>query len=65
MKKVKQDLTGMTFGKLMVLHQVEDYITPNGTHMDRWLCECSCEKHTIKTILGNNYGIISKEDTTE
>ena len=54
MKNVKQDLTGMTFGKLIVLHQIEDYVEPNGTHRDRWLCECSCEQHTIKAILGNN-----------
>jgi hypothetical protein len=54
MKKAKQDLTGMVFGKLTVLHQVEDYIEPSGVHRDRWLCECSCEKHTIKAVLGNN-----------
>lgn len=54
MKKVKQDLTGLVFGKLMVLHQVEDYIEPCGVHRDRWLCECSCESHTRIEILGNN-----------
>lgn len=42
MVKVRQDLTGMIFGKLTVLKQVEDYIEPSGNHKARWLCECSC-----------------------
>lgn len=54
MKQVKNDLTGMIFGKLIVLRQVEDYIEPNGTHRDKWLCQCTCEKHTIREVLGNN-----------
>lgn len=54
MKQVKQDLTGMVFGRLVVLHQVEDYVEPNGTHRDRWLCRCTCDKHTLKTVLGKN-----------
>lgn len=54
MKQVKNDLTGMTFGKLIVLYQIEDYIEPNGTRRDKWLCQCTCDKHTLKEVLGNN-----------
>lgn len=54
MKQVKNDLTGMIVGKLIVLHQVEDYIEPNGVHRDKWLCQCTCEKHTLREVLGNN-----------
>ena len=54
MKQVKNDLTGIAFGKLIVLHQVEDYVEPNGTRRDKWLCQCTCDKHTLKEVLGNN-----------
>ena len=54
MVKVREDLTGRIFGKLKVLEQTEDYIRPsNGQHEARWLCECSCEKHT-KLIVSQN-----------
>ena len=39
MMKVKDDLTKRKFGKLTVLKQVEDYVSPNGVHISRWLCE--------------------------
>ena len=42
MIKVKQDLTGMTFGRLTVVKQVEDYIFPSGCKDSQWLCMCSC-----------------------
>lgn len=42
MIKVKKDLTGMTFGRLTVIRQIEDYIQPNGDRLAQWLCECSC-----------------------
>lgn len=53
MIKVKDDLTGRTFGKLTVLQQVEDYISPQGLHYARWLCECSCEEHNKRVVLGS------------
>lgn len=52
MVKVRQDLTGMTFGRLKVLKQVEDYKHPNGTNRARWLCECSCPEHNQVIVLG-------------
>ena len=45
MVNVKEDLTGMVFGRLTVLRQTNDYIGPNGKHVARWLCECNCDKH--------------------
>src|SRR3989442_534222 len=45
-----KDITGDTFGKLKVLEF---------SHFDKkrrtyWLCECSCENKTKKSILGAN-----------
>lgn len=48
MLKTRKNLAGQTFGKLLVLEQVEDYISPQGKHYSQWLCECSCsEKNKI------------------
>lgn len=44
------DLTGQRFGKLTVLSRAEDYISPKGRHVVRWLCKCDCGK--IKKIHG-------------
>lgn len=50
MVKVKEDLTGRTFGRLTVLAQVDDYVAPNGRHFARWCCQCNCkEKNIIET----------------
>lgn len=54
MVKANEDLTGKIFGRLKVLKQVDDYVSPRGIHMSRWLCECNCENHTIKEINGYN-----------
>lgn len=42
MVKVREDLTGQRFGKLIVLKQVEDKIKPNGVHEAMWNCKCDC-----------------------
>ena len=49
---VRNDLTGKTFGRLQVLYQVDDYISPNGNHAAKWRCKCSCEQHNVVDILG-------------
>lgn len=46
MVKVKEDLTGKTFGRLTVIKQAEDYITPKGKHSAKWLCKCNCGNFT-------------------
>lgn len=51
MVKVKHDLTGMKFGRLTVVSQVEDYITPkNGKHHAMWNVYCSCNPNKIYTV---------------
>ena len=37
-----RDLTGKRYGKLTVLQRVEDYITPNGKKLRKYLCQCDC-----------------------
>ena len=37
------DLTGMRFGRLIVIRRGEDYITPKGVHKIRWWCLCDCQ----------------------
>lgn len=54
MVKVHKDLTGMTFGMLTVLRQVEDYISPQGKHTAQWECQCSCKNKTIIKVHQNN-----------
>lgn len=43
MVKVRDNLTGKRFGRLVVLKQAEDYVNPNtGVRTARWLCQCDC-----------------------
>lgn len=53
MVKVRQDLTGMKFGRLTVIKQVEDYIGVNGQHRSQWLCQCDCGSKPI-VVIGSN-----------
>lgn len=56
--KVKSDLTGQKYGKLTVLNQVDDYISPKGEHKAQWLCRCDCGNEVVrignKLIKGKN-----------
>ncbi len=54
--KVKQDLTGMRFGRLTVLGRDDDYVGPSGRRRGKWLCKCDCGKDTsvLTTRLRNN-----------
>lgn len=49
---MKQDLIGQKFGRLTVIEKAEDYIQPNGKHIQRWLCRCECG-HDIVVRSGN------------
>lgn len=42
MVKVKEDLTGKIFDDLVVVCQIEDYVSPGGQKHDMWLCQCKC-----------------------
>lgn len=41
------DLTGMRFGRLVVLYKVENYVSPKGYTQTRWLCKCDCGTEKI------------------
>ena len=43
MVKVKENLTGKKFGRLLVIEQAEDKIRPDGTHIAMWKCLCDCQ----------------------
>lgn len=43
----KIDLTNQTFGRLTVLEQAENIITPNGRSHVAWKCKCECGNITI------------------
>ena len=53
MVKVKEDLTGLKFGRLTVIKQVEDYVSPKGERKSQWLCECDCEDKNQIITTGN------------
>lgn len=42
MVNVREDLTGQRFGRLIVVKQTEDHISPKGKHKAQWLCKCDC-----------------------
>lgn len=49
---VHDDLINRQFGLWKVIDKAEDYIQPStGWHKKRYLCECSCEKHTQRMVL--------------
>lgn len=51
--KVREDLTGKVFGRLTVLKQADDYISPrSGTHYAQWLCQCNCEDKNLIIVRG-------------
>ena len=54
-------LVGQKFSHLTVLEKAEDYITPQGQHRTRWLCECDCSNHT-KTIVHADYLLNNKDE---
>lgn len=43
MKIIDEDLTGREFGRLTAKERDKDY-------RDRWICECSCEKKTMRSF---------------
>ena len=52
MIKVRQDLTGLKFGRLTVICQTDDYIQPSGQRKAQWICKCECGNNA--TIIGYN-----------
>lgn len=54
MVKVREDLTGQTFGRLTVIRQCEDYIAPNGQHFAQWICTCNCGNENPVIVRSND-----------
>lgn len=54
MVKVKEDMSGKTFGRLTVIEQAEDYVCSNGKRNAQWLCECGCNEHKRLIVRGTN-----------
>lgn len=54
MIKVKEDLSGKKFGKLTVIKQVEDHVSPSGVRYPMWLCECNCKLNNQVIVSGQN-----------
>lgn len=52
-----RDLTGMVFGKLLVIGRAPDRKTPGGGVSKRWRCKCSCGNEYIATTYGLVHGI--------
>ena len=43
------DLTGQRFGRLTVIGRTDDYVSPKGHKLVRWLCECDCGNKSCVT----------------
>ena len=54
MVQVKKDLTGLTFERLTVICQVEDYVKPNGQRVAMWKCQCNCKDKNIVVVSGTH-----------
>ena len=71
MVKVREDLTDKVFGRLKVIKQIEDYVTPKGVHSPKWLCECECGNnievvgYKLKNHHTQSCGCLQKERTIE
>lgn len=58
MVKVRHNLKGERFGRLVVLEQCEDWVSLNGLlHKAQWLCQCDCGnqcKVTTNDLISKN-----------
>ena len=54
MVKVKNSLVGQKFGRLTVLYQTDDYVSPNGVHYAQYRCICNCNKRNEIDVTANN-----------
>lgn len=54
-----KNLKGKRFGKLVVIKRIENYTSPKGKTIARWLCKCDCGKY-LKTTTNH----LTTGDTT-
>lgn len=51
------DLTGKTFGRWTVIKQADSTTRSDGKRRQvNWVCQCSCNKHTVKTLSSSELG---------
>ncbi len=50
MIRCKENYIGAKFNHLEVIHQVDDYVSPNNKHKARFLCKCDCNSDNPKFI---------------
>lgn len=41
------DLTGLRFGKLIVIGKGENYCSPKGSTASQWYCQCDCGSEPV------------------
>ena len=58
MVKVKENLIGRQFGKLIVISRDDDYVSPSGNRQARWICRCECG-NIITQITSNLKKVVS------
>lgn len=44
------DISGQTFGDLLVLNRAEDYVSPKGQKKRQWLCSCICGETVVVQV---------------
>lgn len=54
----RKNLTGQMFGKWKVLYQIKDNTYSKGANRTMWMCECQCDKHTIRAV--SEYSLINE-----
>jgi hypothetical protein len=53
MKKENINLSGLLFGRWLVLHEVESRYASNGHKRKFWMCECQCINKTVREVAQN------------
>lgn len=54
--KVRKNLVGERFGKLIVLEQVEDHVSSNNKRISQWLCQCDCGNTVVVSSISLKNG---------
>lgn len=66
-----RDLTGMRFGRLIVIKRAENYVSPKGDTNTQWLCLCDCGEYVTvnqsRLTSGNTQscGCLRREKSSE
>lgn len=73
MAKLRDDLTGRRFGRLVVLERCENHVLPSGKQKVMYLCQCTCQEGKILKVMATHLksghttscGCIQKERAIE